>query len=80
MNEIQKEKSRQKRNYKMAAKRNMEVAMGRMHQAETHVRDLQQIYDTVNASLHMAKIQLEIYEEQNQKAIDEYHTSVGVEA
>tara|TARA_R110002012_G_C11566718_1_gene603935 strand:- start:43 stop:243 length:201 start_codon:yes stop_codon:yes gene_type:complete len=61
----------------MNEKRNMEQAHWRLYQAKTHVKDLQQIYDTVRGSLDMAKIQLEIYEEQNQRAIDKYNASKG---
>ena len=73
---LKRRKLRQVREFR---KKEMEEAHWRLYQAKTHVKDLQQIYDTVNGSLHMAKLQLEVYEEQNQKAIDEYHTSVGVE-
>jgi len=67
MNKIEEEKFRK-----------MGEAHGRLYQAKTHVKDLQQIYDTVNGSLYLAKLQLDIYEELNQKAIDEYHSSLGV--
>ena len=62
MNEIQKR-----------ARRKAEEAHWRLFQSRNHVKDLQQIYDTVKGSLHMAKLQLEIYEERNQKAKNEYN-------
>ena len=47
--------------------------------AQIRVNDLQQIYDTVNGSLHRAKADLVEYERRVKTAADNYEASRGVE-
>jgi hypothetical protein len=52
----------------------------RRRMAQLRVNDLQQIYDTVNGSLHRAKAELEEHERREKIAVDNYEASRGVEA